>query len=173
MDERPLCELTVFYRGVPLGRLDVVEITPDPPAIDPLFPPEIQPQVDLTPRLFTRNFTPLPAFETITASLVQRVNKAREAWRSAVALPRGPASYEPQNVAWGELSAAEDAEIRALEVVGENCELHDDDGMLVPAYIDVDRWGVSATLDEAAVGVMARLRLRRATGTDSSNPPQV
>ena len=173
MPEHWLCELTVLYRGVPLGRLEVVEITPDPPAIDPRFPPEIQPQVDLTPRAFTRNFTPLPAFGTITAPLVRRVNAAYEAWRSAVALPRGPVSWEPQNVAWGELTAAKDAELRALEIVGEDCELRDDDGMLIPAYIDVDHWGASATLDEAAVGVMARLRLRRATGTDPSNPPEI
>jgi len=172
MDEHRLCELTVFYRGVPIGRLEVVEITPDPPLIDPVFPPEIQPQVDLTPRVFIRNFTPLPAFGTITSHLAQRVKAAHEAWRSTVALPRGPASYEPQETAWRELNAAQDAELRALEAVGPACELHDDEGMLIPAHIDVMPCGVFATLDEAAVGVMARLRLRRATGRDSSKSPE-
>ena len=173
MNEHLLCELTVMYRGVPIGRLEVVEITPDPPAIDPIFPPEIQPQVDLTPRVRTRNFAPLPAFETIIGPLVQPVHAARAAWRSAVALPRGPASYEPQNVTWHALTVAEEAMVQGLFAIGEECELHDDDGMLIPAAIDIFPSGVTATRDEAAVGVMARLRLRRVRGTDSCRPPEV
>jgi hypothetical protein len=167
VDPRLLGELTVMYRGVPMGRLEVIEVIPDPPAIDPLLPREIRPQVDLTPRVLTRNFTPLPAFDAMIAPVVERMRTAYESWHNAVALPRESRSRALDDAAWSELNAAQEAS----EVSGDDWELHDEEGTLVPAFITVGLHRVWADLDDAAVGVMARLRLRRANGKGDSEPP--
>ena len=118
MSDRVLARLKVLYRGAEIGVTSVIERSDDEEESETVVPQ----------RLEVSGFEPLPGYESV-ASIVQRAHSTA---RTLGYL--GPAANTQSK-------NAGDAAWAALEALCAELELHDDEGRLVPARIDmVNEW---------------------------------
>jgi hypothetical protein len=157
MIERVLARLTVCYHGAPIGTTSLVERRVSKEEIQRIHKMEFPPVVDPEPRVLVWGFEPLPGY----TSVAPIVHRAREA-------SKDPGFRGLEDEAW----AAREAFVAELELFDEN-------GQLLPARIGMLDEGVrmgerafffEGQVEEAAAGVVARLRQRQ-TEDGNAEPP--
>lgn len=159
MAERILSSLSILYRGVPVGTARMIEYDREQP-IAPLLPAELRVALDRTPVLGLVDCKPLPAFAQTFGPALQRLKDAEKAWEAL-----------PSCVGIDDAAASRDAAWEALLALSHELELRDDTGALVPVPVQhFDGQHIAVDLDAMPAGVLARLRARRADGSDTTPP---